>query len=274
MTAKKNTIKKKNNVSSKITKDVVEKEIVEKNTGININFAVIILVAALLLTFIYMAVDSINGWGDESKVIRRKLGEAEKHTFGRQYSKAAKIYENIINKYGDDEKLSEYLKQAALGLAKTYADSQQYIKAIDAYKELAQEYKNINRDMYAWLMLELGSCYNNIFNSKDAISVYRQIIKEFPDTDWAAEAYFGIADAYRNDGQNALALKFYGIIADKYKKGFLSAEALTNMGKIYESESRESEAVRIYERVVKDFPEIVTEYARLRMEALKAKPAR
>jgi len=271
--------KKKSGVSKKKVKSEIkaqpiqqtEQEVPGKSF---INKAAVIFAVVLILSLVYITVDQVNGWGDASKVVKRRLAEAEKHTFTRQHTRAARIYESIIDKYSNDEKLSEYVKQASLGLAKAYADSQQFIKAIDAYKELAEEYKQQNRDMHAWLMLELGGCYNNIFNSKDAIEVFRQIIKEFPETDWAAEAYFGIADAYRNDGKNAQALQFYGMIADKYKKGFLSAEALTNMGKIYESEARDPEAIRVYERVVKDFPEIVTEYARLRMEALKAKPAK
>ena len=58
------------------------------------------------------------------------------------------------------------------------------------------------------------------------------------------------------------------MIVKKYEKGFLSAEALTNKGKIFESQGKYKEAANIYKKVVDDFPEIVSEYARLRLETL------
>jgi TolA-binding protein len=55
---------------------------------------------------------------------------------------------------------------------------------------------------------------------------------------------------------------------EKYKKGFLSAEALTSMGKIFESEGKDKQALDVYTRVVKEYPDIVTEYAKMRHDVL------
>ncbi|OPZ64617.1 MAG: tol-pal system protein YbgF [Candidatus Aerophobetes bacterium ADurb.Bin490] len=61
---------------------------------------------------------------------------------------------------------------------------------------------------------------------------------------------------------------YYNKIVEKYKKGFLSAEALTSIGKMYESDGDDKKALEIYSRVVKEYPEIVTEYAKMRQTVL------
>jgi tetratricopeptide (TPR) repeat protein len=229
---------------------------------------IITLFAAAGLFAAYKAIDFTTGWGDPAKVIKREMADAEKDAIYKRYDSAIGRYERIISRWGGEEKLKEEIKQAKLNLAKTYKDSERNLDAIELYKKLAAEYQNTNRDMYAWLLLELGECYNSILSVADAISTYNRVISEFKDTDWAAEALFGIAEAYKSQKDYAGAIKYYDLIVTKYKKGFLSAEALTNKGMILEEQGKIRQALAIYEAVVRDFPDIVTEYARLRVDVL------
>jgi len=80
------------------------------------------------------------------------------------------------------------------------------------YVNLTEEYKTANNDMYAWLLLELGDCYNNVLNTSDAIKTYNIIIDTFPGSDWAAEAYFGIAEAYKNKNDYNNSPDFFNIL--------------------------------------------------------------
>jgi tetratricopeptide (TPR) repeat protein len=217
---------------------------------------------------VYKIVDYSTGWGDPGRVIKREMAAAEKNAIYKKYDAAISRYESIISRWGGEEKLKEEIKQAKLNLAKTYKDSERNIEAIELYKKLAAEYQPANRDMYAWLLLELGDCYNAILNVTDAINTYNMVISEFKDSDWAAEALFGIAEAYKNQKDYAGAIKYYDAIVSKYKKGFLSAEALTNKGMILEEQGKIKQALAVYETVVKEFPDIVTEYARLRADVL------
>ncbi|MCX8093564.1 MAG: tetratricopeptide repeat protein [Candidatus Goldbacteria bacterium] len=226
-----------------------------------------ILIVAILI-FIYKAIDYYTGWGNMDKVVKREIESAEKNSIYKRYDTAIKIYQNLLKRLANDEKFSEQIKQIRLNLAKTYKDAEKYIDAIDMYSKLVEEYKTINNDMYAWLLLELGDCYNNILNTTEAIKIYENVIKSFPDSDWAAEAYFGIAEAYKNKKDYNNAIKYYDLIVKKYDKGFLSAEALTNKGKIFESEGKYKEAILVYKKVVDEFPEIVSEYARMRLQTL------
>lgn len=228
--------------------------------------AVVFIIAALAAA--YKIIDYTTGWGDTAKVIKREMADAEKNAIYKRHDAAITQYEKIIKRWGADEKLKEEIKQARLNLAKTYKDSERNLEAIEMYRKLAGEYKTVNRDMYAWLLLELGDCYNAILSSSEAINTYNSIITEFKDTDWAAEALFGIAEAYRGKKDYSGAIKYYDMIVSKYKKGFLSAEALTNKGMLLEEQGKIKQATAVYESVVRDFPDIVTEYAKLRVEAL------
>jgi tetratricopeptide (TPR) repeat protein len=230
--------------------------------------AVIALFIIAGLTAAYKVIDYATGWGDPAKVIKREMADAEKDAIYKRYDSAISGYERIISRWGSDEKLKEETKQAKLNLAKTYKDSERNLEAIELYKKLAAEYQSSNRDMYAWLLLELGDCYNSILSVADAINTYNKVISEFKDTDWAAEALFGIAEAYKSQKDYAGAIKYYDLIVAKYKKGFLSAEALTNKGMILEEQGKIKQALAVYKLVVKDFPDIVTEYARLRADVL------
>lgn len=226
----------------------------------------VFIIASLIL--IYKTIDFYTGWGDTGKVIKREIETAEKNSIYKRYDIAIKIYLNLLKRISNEEKFSEQTKQIRLNLAKTYKDAEKYIEAIDLYSKLVEEYKTVNNDMYAWLLLELGDCYNNILNTGDAIKTYNNIIDSFPDSDWAAEAYFGIAEAYKNKQDYNNAIKYYDLIVKKYNRGFLSAEALTNKGKIMESQGKYKQAAIIYKKVVDEFPEIVSEYARLRLETI------
>ena len=229
---------------------------------------VIFLVVIAAIFSAYKAIDYYTGWGDPAKVIKREMADAEKDAIYKRYDSAIGRYERIVARWGNEERLKEEIKQARLNLAKTYKDSERNLEAIELYKKLAAEYQSTNKDMYAWLLLELGECYNSILSIADAIKTYNQVISEFKDTDWAAEALFGIAEAYKSRKDYAGAIKYYDLIVTRYKKGFLSAEALTNKGMILEEQGKTKQALAVYQGVVKDFPDIVTEYARLRVDVL------
>jgi len=237
-----------------------------QRSGAN-NILIFVFIISVLF-FIYKAIDYYTGWGNMDKVIRREIDTAEKNSIYKRYDTSIKIYLNLLKRISNEEKFAEQTKQIKLNLAKTYKDAEKYIEAIEMYSKLVEEYKPVNNDMYAWLLLELGDCYNSILNTDGAIKTYNIIIDNFPDSDWAAEAYFGIAEAYKNKKDYRGAIKYYDLIVKKYNKGFLSAEALTNKGKILEMQGNYKEAIKIYKKVVDEFPEIVTEYARLRMESI------
>jgi len=226
------------------------------------------LLIAGALVMAYKVIDYYTGWGDTAKVIKRLTMEAEKHAIYKRYAETVKIYESIIRKYSNDEKYRESVRQVRLSLAKAYKDAEMNIEAINLYRELLEEYKGQNNDMYAWLLLELGDAYNNIYSSDDAIKTYKMVVSNFENSDWAAEALFGIADAYKDKKEPKNAIMYYDQIIKRYKKGFLSAEAMTNIGKIYEDEGKDKMALKVYKKVVDDYPEIVTEYARIRCEIL------
>ncbi len=230
------------------------------------------LVIAAALTAVFFAVDRETGWGDSVKVVKKEMARAEKFAIHKKFEEAAAIYSRVASRWADDEKVRETVKQARLSLAQTYKDSGKHIKAMELYRELIEENRGVNSDMYAWLNLELADSLNYVLSTDDAIRVYEKIIKEFDGTDWSAEAMMGIADAYLNKRDYDKAIKYYDMINEKYKKSFLSAEAMTGKARIYEEQGREKQAIALYKKISEEFPDIVTEYARSRISALVPEP--
>jgi len=260
---------KKKRESEQMDEPAIESKPEFHGNIVNKIFGTLILIIVLFSA--YKIIDYYTGWGNTEKVIKRHIDDAEKSIIYKKYSTAISEYEYIIKRWGNQEKYKDYVKQAKLSLAKTYKDSEQYINAIDSYKSLINEYKDSNRDMYAWLLLELGDCYNSILNSNEAIKTYNVVINEFKDTDWAAEALFGIGETYKSKKDYKNALLYYNNVINKYQKGFLSAEAMTNIGKIYEDENKLKQAYKVYEKIIKDYPDIVTEEAKMRFDVLSQK---
>lgn len=232
-----------------------------------VGVAIVALIAA-----VFFAVDSETGWGDSEKVVKKQMARAEKLAIHKKFDEASVIYSRIVSRWGGDEKVREIVKQARLSLAQAYKDSGNYIRAIELYRELIEENRGVNGDMYAWLNLELADSLNYILSTDEAIRVYEKIISEFDGTDWAAEAMMGIADAYMSKKDYVKAVKYYDRINEKYKKSFLSAEAMTGKARIYEAQGREKQAIALYKKISEEFPDIVTEYARSRISVLVPAP--
>jgi tetratricopeptide (TPR) repeat protein len=269
---KKKTVKKIKKTTREPQPELIRQELApapeaQKKRAGSLITAIVTLAVIATVAFFF---SSPSLWKPELS-IKKSIDKAEKSSVYRNYKRAVSIYEKLIAKWGNNEKYAEYIKQARLNLAKTYQDSGEYLKAVALYKELCEEYKDVNADMHAWLLLELGESYAGLFNTSEAIKTYQGIVEKFKGTDWAAEALFGIADAYKASGDSDNALKYYNIIVNKYEKGFLSAEALTNIGQIYEREGRPAKALEVYARIIKEFPDVVTEYAKIRYDSLASK---
>lgn len=248
--------------------EVAEKQVVDKNTSLN--KVLLTLYVLTIITAIYLVAYKVMGWSNPEKVIKQKMASADKDAVEKKYESSIGKYENIIKRWGNNSKLGEEIRQAKLNMAKQYKNSERYLEAIYLYKKLAAEYQGVNNDMYAWLLLELGDCYNKILNAADAIDTYNKIINTFADTDWASEALFGIAETYKKQKKYDKTIEYYDKIIAKYKKTFLCAEALTNKGIILEEQGKIKQALSVYNTVVRDFPDIVTGDAKLRADKLSA----
>lgn len=243
----------------------------DNNKNKTIKRIIIISLVTFMCLILIKIIDDYTGWGNAERVIKKYMDMADKSFVYKKYENAITIYKKILERWGKKTEYGDYIKQAKLNLAKVYKEANENEQALKLFNELLEEYKQNNKDMYAWLLLELGETYNNMYNTDEAIKSYQIIINEFSDTDWAAEAIFGIADSYKIAGKDDMAIKYYQQIVNKYKKGFLSAEALTNIGQIYEKQGKIKKALEVYKTIINDYPEIVTEYARLRYDTLNKK---
>src|SRR5450759_1580054 len=137
----KNNTSKKNELSTPVKKAAVAAEAPRHEKSFNPKALYAVLIVLVLLTAAGMLIDYYTAWGNTPKLIKRMLESAEKNAIYKHYSEAESKYEAIISRFGNKEVYKEDVKQARLSLAKTYKDAEQYLKAIDLYKELAVDYK-------------------------------------------------------------------------------------------------------------------------------------
>lgn len=71
-------------------------------------------------------------------------------------------------------------------IAAIYFDNSQYIKAVNVYKRLFEEFPLTDDGMYS--LFQIGICYNKMGFENDAIKAFTQLLKEYPDSNYAKDA--------------------------------------------------------------------------------------
>ncbi|MEW6527056.1 MAG: tetratricopeptide repeat protein [Spirochaetota bacterium] len=71
-------------------------------------------------------------------------------------------------------------------IAAIYFDNSQYTKAVSIYKRLFEEFPLTDDGMYG--LFQIGICYNKMGFEDDAVKAFTQLIKEYPDSNYAKDA--------------------------------------------------------------------------------------
>jgi len=135
-------------------------------------------------------------------------------------------YYHKAEKYIDHHNLPQYI-------ANLYLRRGEIGKAIP-YLEKSIKYQSKKKDMIS-LQLQLGNIYLRLKNSKDAERLFNEAIKNKPDS---AEAYYGIAGAYLNQGKRELAVEALQKVIELAPESKLAGYAKTMLKKI-ELENKE-----------------------------------
>jgi TolA-binding protein len=144
---------------------------------------------------------------------------------------------------------------------------QKWEQAMQAYQQLKDlDPKSV---IAAWAALKIAECQLGDNRIEDAIQTYSGVTQEYPGTDWYAEARMGLGVAYEKKKDYDAALEHYQYIVQHYGGGFLAAEALVNMGQCFLQKGNEAKAKLLYEQVVAEYPEAMSDDAKNRLEALK-----
>lgn len=108
--------------------------------------------------------------------------------------------------------------------------------------------------------LDETSSYENAVNLvlkqrqyERAIPAFEAFIKQYPESSYAANAYYWLGQLLYNDGQYQAAQKAFIDVVDRYKDSGKRADSMVKLGLIYEKLKDFPSAKRYYKQVVKEY---------------------
>lgn len=174
----------------------------------------------------------------------RKLGD---------YNLAIKYAEKLIQNYPK----SKFLEKAELAVSYNLIKKREYGKAAEKYKQFIDSHKGSKNLADAYC--SLGRCYvsnrrNYPDDPKTAIKYFEKVINEFPNSNYASLAGFNIAFTYYKFKKYDQAISHFKDYIKKYKADGYGI-SLYYMAKSYQEKGNFEEAKKIFEQIIKRFPE-------------------
>lgn len=173
------------------------------------------------------------------------------HEYTHDYDQALDGYQKVVDLGKEVKSLSvlePYIEISRMSIAGIYRRLGRYNDAIEAYREVAAVYPGTE---YAAMSIR------NIKGIQDALNevkLQQRIIDKYPDTEFAAEAQFEIAELYLsvqhlNNPQRAI--REYAKLVDQYPNSRRAAEAQLKIGKAYQTLlNKPEEAISAYRKLV------------------------
>ncbi|MCK5014131.1 MAG: tetratricopeptide repeat protein [Candidatus Omnitrophica bacterium] len=182
----------------------------------------------------------------------------EKFTLARQYFEESYQYAREKGILSDD---------VFLGQATFYAETGELKKAIDAYKDLIQKFPDSQRIVEAYL--GLANTYYQEKEYLKAIKTYRLIIVRSSsgsfDRRILEKTYFGLAWAYLKAGDIDSAVESFQTIKNKAESRTVKISALTQIGDAYQDAEQFEKAIEVYDDILKNYPDsLYTDYVQYR----------
>ncbi len=155
------------------------------------------------------------------------------HEYTHDYDKALEAYQKVVNlsrKVKSPSELEPFLALSHMSIAGIYRRIERYKDAIKIYKEIDAAYPGMvfadvaNRDI------------RGIQDGLEEIEIQKQIVREHPGTEFAAEAQFEIAELYlsiQNLSSPQRAIQEYSKLVDQYPNSRRAAEAQLKIGDAY-----------------------------------------
>ncbi len=207
-----------------------------------------------------------NGWGNPERAVKIKMDRANQAFIDRDLDGAVKLYEAVIDRYPENAQKSQAMTQ--LGTA--YEEKGELAKAVATYQRLLKELEGQpKKDLRAYTLLQVAKLTGQQGDFKTALSLFEQVRKDHPGTDWAGEALSEIGKDWQEQHDYPKAIATYNALIKEMPAGFLAAEAQASIGACLEAEGKDHEAIRAYQVVLDKYPSAVWDQAKSRIDVLK-----
>lgn len=157
-------------------------------------------------------------------------------------------YETFIRQYPK----SRYLPEVKYGLALCYEKAENQDRASQMLRELIREFPGHRIVPKAYFALGEHLKKKDI---KAAIAAYQKIIKMYPQSRQAPQAYLRIGDIYLQEKHYSEAIIYYTSLLQKYPQSEEEDRALFNLSRCYLSRNDIDKALPLLSLLVESFPE-------------------
>jgi outer membrane assembly lipoprotein YfiO len=192
---------------------------------------------------------------------------------------AIQQFNDLLSKYGNDEKLSQFVGDALFWRGYLLArmgtedqDTQSNLKqAIIDYKELVRRFPNNSRADDA--QFEIGFCTYSLGTSDEkkysqAIDEYTKVLTNYPDSEYADDAVYEIARCYQLMGDKANEEKSLGLMVQTYPTSELADNALLRIAELHYDRAQKGDNREEKLAAEDAYREIITKYPGTESEAI------
>jgi len=122
----------------------------------------------------------------------------------------------------------------------------------DAYLKVAKEHAGTHAASRALLLAAATKFQEG--NYADAQKLYEQFTRDYPESRWLPNAYFGVASTLDAQGKTADATKQFEQLRRQFPNDAVSDETKLALGRLYEAQNRPADAYKLYDELLKANP--------------------
>ncbi|GIV62373.1 MAG: hypothetical protein KatS3mg044_1239 [Rhodothermaceae bacterium] len=164
-----------------------------------------------------------------------------------RYEEAIQSFERFLRYYQDDTGTVPYRTDALLRLADAYYALKRYPEAIRIYNQVAEEGED-------YALYQIGQALSNAGDAFEAITTFRRLLVEYPESPYREEAQYNIAYLYFLNQDYDRAIEEYQHLIEAYPQDPLTPKAQYSIGDAYFNAGRLEEAIDAYRQVLLRYP--------------------
>lgn len=168
------------------------------------------------------------------------------HFKNAAYESAISSFNTFLANYQENNALVPYRTDANMRLADSYYALKRYPEAIRVYRRLAEDGED-------YALYQTGQAFYNAGDAFEAITAFRQLLTDYPGSDWREEAEYQLGYIYMQNQDFENAISVYNNLITRYPNDPLAAKAQYGIGDALYNAGRYSESVTAYKRVLDQY---------------------
>jgi TolA-binding protein len=183
---------------------------------------------------------------EEYKLVNYNLGYANFKL--NKYTDAAKWFRQFASDSKDAVE-NNYIADSYVRTADCYFMQASYFPAIDFYnRALSSQTQSAD-----YALLQKGVCLGLAKKELDKIATLRELVRDYPTSVYADDAYYEIAQEYLKLQDPSQAIESLRILCKKYPQSEFAGKGLVQLGLLYYNANNNAEAITYYKQAVSNY---------------------